>query len=260
MYVIKQYIKNLFYSEINIKKPTNDETIEKIMNFLAGKLELCHVSENHRTKFEVIENNIDFEQIMCYEYIGFSLNTHTNISPKYRLERLWTHYTPAEARAKLNNLYIKGFIFDEPKAFEFKLNSEHKPLQLFFDNEIKLKIQSDIKKNEYIKFIVSKFREYKFKIIYFNLMQNIRKYSIDLIVYNKEKIFLVQCESEKINLYEKLTIFVRDCFIYKQRNYSKIKFKIKFVFFTSDEILSKSAQIFINQNRDILEHKVLRFE
>ena len=118
--------------------------------------------------------------------------------------------------------------------------------------------------NEYEKYIATKYETNNFKVIQNGIQKSYKDGGIDIIAENDNTLILVQCKNwslsneYKINQKD-LRAFVGDCYIYMKEN--KISNQsIGFHFIVShNNILTKSAEIFLKQNT-FIKFKCIPFE
>jgi len=264
---INQSIRSEFFTTLKVREPTNDETMLKLRDALAGKLIVYRIDKKTNKKIDLtdkygrLKDSCIPEKVSYYKFMSFYYK-RKGIYTTHGFSNFFCNYNIIDAEKYLIDMYMGGTIFQRPKGYKF---AHYINLKEYLEQKQKKEQFNDLKGSEYEKFVGVKFEQGGFKVVYNGIEQGVKDNSIDLIAQKNQTIYLVQCKNWKFENYKRmnhkdLKAFVGDCFIYKLRNYSKTDFNIKFVFVTSDEILSKSAQIFINQNRDILEHRVLRFE
>lgn len=85
---------------------------------------------------------------------------------------------------------------------------------------------------------------------------------IDLIAKNSKEILLIQCKNWenstiKVNI---LKEFLGNVSVYIEKNLKNEKRKIRKIFVTSNEKDYKSLKPFIDENKDIFEYRIIKYE
>ena len=118
--------------------------------------------------------------------------------------------------------------------------------------------------NEYEKYIAIKYEKNNFKVTLNGIKKTYNDGGIDLIAENKNTIILVQCKNwsltSKYKINQKdIRAFVGDCYMYMIDNNISNK-SIGFHFIAShNNILTKSAEIFLKKNT-FIKFKYIPFE
>jgi hypothetical protein len=160
--------------------------------------------------------------------------------------------------------YMKGYVYKlKYKDMEGHLSYNILGHSIFYSN-----IDDNNKKqnygNKYENFIASKYEHDNYYVELNGIKRGVKDGGLDLIATKKDKIVLVQCKNwslsnnYKINQKD-LRAFIGDCYLYmKDRNLHGKTVAFHFIV-SHNDILTKSADIFLKQNT-FLKFKCVPFE
>ncbi|MGA1939441.1 restriction endonuclease [Arcobacter sp. YIC-310] len=149
-------------------------------------------------------------------------------------------------------------------VFKIKGGIEHR----FSSDKLSCSIKDHNKRNkygnDYEEFISNKYKSAEYKVELRGIKESFNDGGLDLIAKKNNIIVLVQCKNWKMsNSYKvnqkDLRAFVGDCFLYlKDKNLEGKKVSYHFIV-SHDNILTKSAEIFLKENQ-FIKFKCVPFE
>ena len=159
---------------------------------------------------------------------------------------------------KQKNRYIKNTPhYEKIKKREFKNLCNDKPKKLTYQEKIE-------KGKKFERFIGQRLEKKGYKVNYNGEVKGKKDDGIDLIAYMANITLLVQCKNWKADgrkiKHNHLKEFLGNCEIYLGKNNQKKENKIIRVFCTSNYILDKSAEKFIEENKKIIRYEVVNFD
>jgi len=260
-YLIKQELPYIEPNIIKIYEECNLQHLKKLISTLIGKIEVYHYNSenNSRQNLTSTLGNPNFN-IYDYPYEKIKLAIHT-----YTSSEKFNTYIKTFTIENLNKNKVSKNFFMNSKIY-FLNNTNWTALissSIFFSDIEKQKLKNNYG-NEYEKYIANKYKENNFRVTLNGIEKSYKDGGIDIIAENNNTIILVQCKnwslsnSYKINQKD-LRAFVGDCYIYMREN--KISNQsIGFHFIVShNNILTKSAEIFLKQNT-FIKFKCIPFE
>lgn len=257
-YLIKQtfpYIKT-FINKIYI--PCNITHLKKIISMMDGIIEVFLISEEDGKRedltdifgnrnFNVYEHRIESLKIIEMVY------TH-----KYLKDTYFSFYSLKDI--KHNDL---EYVFMHDFIYKVKRVSQKFPRDILACNIAEHKKKKNYG-NNYEDFISNKYLDLGYEVENTGIKKSFDDGGIDIIAKKENNIVLVQCKNwsmsnnYKINQKD-LRAFVGDCFIYlKDKNLTEIKVSYHFIV-SHEEILTKSAEIFLEKN-NFIKFKCVPFE
>ncbi len=123
--------------------------------------------------------------------------------------------------------------------------------------------KENIKKGiNYEKYIGKKFEENGYIVKYNGIEQGKKDSSIDLIAIKGNQLILTQCKNWKENSrykinHEKIKAFIGDSYTFLTKNPQYQGYKIKRLFCVANDIFDKSAKAYLNQNRNIIDYRII---
>lgn len=257
-YLIKQtfpYIK----TKINkIYTPCNIIHLKKIISMMDGLIEVFLVSEEDGKRedltdtfgnrnFNVYEHRFEFIRIIEMVY-----------SHKYLKDTYFSFYSFKDI--KHNDLEYVFMNHDIYKVKGVNLNFPRDILACNIAEHKKKKMYG----NNYEDFISNKYLDLGYEVENIGIKKSFDDGGIDIIAKKDNNITLVQCKNwsmsnnYKINQKD-LRAFVGDCFLYlKDKNLTEIKVSYHYIV-SHEDILTKSAEIFLKQN-NFIKFKCVPFE
>jgi len=257
-YLIKQtfpYIK----TKINkIYTPCNIIHLKKIISMMDGLIEVFLVSEEDG-KREDLTDTFGNRNFNVYEH-------------------------PIESTRIVDMIYTSKILKDVYISFYSFKDIKHNDLEYVFMNDFIFKVKSvthkfsrdilacnidEYKKkkmygNNYEDFISNKYLDLGYEVENIGIKKSFDDGGIDIIAKKDNNITLVQCKNwsmsnnYKINQKD-LRAFVGDCFLYlKDKNLTEIKVSYHYIV-SHEDILTKSAEIFLKQN-NFIKFKCVPFE
>ncbi|WP_198304830.1 restriction endonuclease [Arcobacter vandammei] len=257
-YLIKQSLPYLETITIKIYTPCNISHLKKLISFMTGTIEVFLVSTKDGKRKDLSDS------------LG---NRNFNIF-EHKIELIHT-VTMIYKHNILKDVYISFYSLEEVK---------HNDMESFFMNEVVYKIKKltstysryilacnidEHKKkkhygNSYEEFISNKYLVLGYEVQNIGIEKSFDDGGIDVIAKKDNNIILVQCKnwsmsnSYKINQKD-LRAFVGDCFLYL-KNIDLTNTKVSYHFIVSHEdILTKSAEIFLEKNK-FIKFKCVPFE
>ncbi len=158
------------------------------------------------------------------------------------------------------NRYIKNRYIKNKPNYE-KINLCNK---ISNDKPKKLTYKERIEKGKKFEIFIGKRLEKKgYKVDYNGERKGKKDDGIDLVAYMRNITLLVQCKNWKADgrkiKHNHLKEFLGNCEVYIEKNNQNKENKIVKVFCTSNYILDKSAEKFIEENKKIIRHEVIEF-
>lgn len=262
-YVIIQELPYLKTIKNYLPFDTNNTHINKIVNCMVGnvKVFLYYPTNNIRE---------DFTKKFYTRFFDINTSKIENIVLAKIVYKCTLHGPPLKY---FNFYYELKSIYKPPEKFFIQGNHyKIKDNQITYETTGSSIFYSDLSKQEkrnnsgvdYEKFIASKYELNKYHVELNGIKKGVKDGGIDLIAIKKEKIVLVQCKnwalsnSYKINQKD-LRAFIGDCYLYlRETNISNRKVSFHFIV-SHNNILTKTAEIFLNKNK-FIKFKVVPFE
>jgi hypothetical protein len=258
-YLIQQNLPYLKPLALKIICPLNLTHLKKFISIMAGQINVYkyHMEDNSREdltrtlgveKFNIYDSNFDkFREIIC---------TYTS---KYTITQYFKIYClngDFNIRKDIETFFMIDAVY-KLKTVEYRSGN------LFYSDVDNYKRLNNYG-SEYEKFIGSKYEALGYFVEYNGIKKSFKDGGIDLIAIKKDLLVLVQCKNWSMandyKLSQKdLRAFVGDCYLY-MRNINLYSKKISFHFIVShNDILTKSAEIFLKEN-DFIKFKTIPFE
>ncbi|WP_121627398.1 restriction endonuclease [Poseidonibacter antarcticus] len=257
-YLIKQSFPHLDVKINKIYCPTNIQHLKKFISYMAGTIEVYLYNEENGKREDLTES-LGNRNFNVYDH-------------RFELVRL---IKMIYSHPHLKNKYISFYALSDvrpdflPKFFMFNYVYTSRGLEHQFESDgISCKIDDHNKKqtygNEYEVFIAEKYQDNGYSVENRGIKNSFNDGGLDVIARKDNKLILVQCKnwtmsnSFKINQKD-IRAFIGDCFIYlKDINLEGIKVSYHFIV-SHDNILTKSAEIFLKQNT-FVKFKCVAFE
>jgi len=260
-YLIKQELPYIEPNIIKIYDECNMTHLKKLINTLIGDIHIYHYNQENNSR-EDLTSSLGKPNFNIYDYpferIKLAIHTYTSTEK-------FNTYIKTFTIENLNKDKVSKNFFMNSKVY-FLNNTNLTSLissSIFFSEIDKQKLNNKYG-NEYEKYIASKYEKNNFKVVLNGIEKSYKDGGIDILAENDNTLILVQCKnwslSNKYKINQKdLRAFVGDCYIYMREN--KISNKsIGFHFIVShDNILTKSAEIFLKQNT-FIKFKCIPFE
>lgn len=258
-YLIKQSFPYLDTKIIKIYCPCNETHLKKLISFMIGTIEVYLYNDDNgrredlteilgNRKFNIYEHK--FELIRMIKMIYKTRHLTNQYISFYSLEDI----TP-------NSLPI---FFMNDSVFKIHGGVEHG----FSSDNLSCRLEDFKKKkkygDDYEEFISNKYKNAEYKVELRGIKESFNDGGLDLIAKKNNTIILVQCKNWKMsNSYKinqkDLRAFVGDCFLYlKDKNLEDKKVSYHFIV-SHDNILTKSAEIFLKENQ-FIKFKCVPFE
>jgi Holliday junction resolvase-like predicted endonuclease len=264
-YVIVQKVKTLKTLKNYVIDGCNETHLKTFINTMVGnvKVFLYNPKDNTRndltSKFRTRSN-----EIVYYEKIrkakAMYVAPYSGPPPEYYnfyYEEKGKYFPPLK-------FYMWGHVF---KLHDEKISIIWDAGVCFgnlFVSSLERKKQLDTYGNEYENFVALKYEDNNYHVELNGIKRGVKDGGLDLIATKKDKIVLVQCKNwslsnnYKINQKD-LRAFIGDCYLYmKDRNLHGKTVAFHFIV-SHNDILTKSADIFLKQNT-FLKFKCVPFE
>ncbi|TLS99565.1 restriction endonuclease [Aliarcobacter cibarius] len=256
-YLIKQSIPYLKTTINKIYTPCNITHIKKLISFMTGTIEVFLVSEEDG-KREDLTDSLGNRNFNIYEHKFELFRTITLTYSNYYHNVYIIFY----AEKGINKLNFKHFFMND-LIYISQGWTDHFSNSLFFSNIDEHKKKKNYG-NKYEEFISNKYLDLGYEVKNIGIKKSFDDGGIDIIARKDNNIILVQCKNwsmsnnYKINQKD-LRAFVGDCFLYlKDKNL--VETKVSYHYIVSHEnILTKSAEIFLEQNK-FIKFKCIPFE
>lgn len=258
-YLIKQSFPYIDTKINKIHCPCNDTHLKKLISFMTGTIEVYLYNEENGERVDLTESlgNRNFNP---YEHKFELIRTVKMI---YTTKYLKNKYISFYSLLDVNGDYLPKLFMDD-SVFKIKDGIEHE----FSSERLYCNIENHNRKqkygNDYEEFISNKYKDVGYKVELRGIKESFNDGGLDIIARKDNSIVLVQCKNwsmsnnYKINQKD-LRAFVGDCFLYlKEMNLEGIKISYHFIV-SHDNILTKSAEIFLKQN-GFIKFKCVPFE
>jgi len=259
-YLIKQVLPHVPINIIKIYEPCNVTHLKQLISTLIGEINVYHYDKDDNSRKNLTETfgNLEFN---IYEHRFENIG---KIQYVYRCHGYNAMYIIAyimiDKKSKYLSLMPRKFYVQGIVRFYDGMNISS---GIFISN-----IEEHKRKNtygdEYEKYIAKKYEENGFSVTLNGINKSYNDGGIDVIAENEDTVILVQCKNwslsndYKINQKD-LRAFIGDCYLYVLEN-SGLNKSIGFHFIVShDNILTKSAEIFLNKNT-LIKFKCIPFE
>ncbi|ADG92667.1 hypothetical protein Arnit_1004 [Arcobacter nitrofigilis DSM 7299] len=258
-YLVKQSFPYLDTKINKIYCPCNISHLKKLISFMTGTIEVyLYDEENNKREDLTIElGNRDFNP---YEhrfeklYIVKINYLHKHVIPEYI-----NFYTIKNVRSDfLPSFFMNDYVYNAKNGIEIIFDESLLSCNI---EEYKRKMKYG---KEYEEFISNKYIESGYQVELRGIKNSFNDGGLDIIAKKDTNIVLVQCKNWKMSNNYKinqkdLRAFVGDCFLYLKDIESK-DLKVSYHFIVShDNILTKSAEIFLEQNK-FIKFKCVPFE
>lgn len=257
-YSIRQVLPYIEPNIIKIYEPANLTHIKQLISTLIGEVYVYRYNKEDNSR-EDLTSSLGNTEFNIYDYPFEEIKIK-----KYKY--ICNGYVP---------IYIKVYgIYDKvpiPKKFYMsgavyflKGTSFLMSTGGLFFSDISSHKQRNNYGNEYEKYIAEKYIQNSFKVELNGIKKSYNDGGIDLIAENENSVILVQCKnwslSNKYKINQKdLRAFIGDCYLYMRENHISNK-RVGFHFIVShNNILTKSAEIFLKENR-LIKFKCIPFE
>ncbi len=258
-YLIKQTIPYLKTLTVKIYPPFNTTHLKNFISIMAGQINVYKYNDEDNSRID-LTSDFGVENFNVYEHsfekFSEQIYLYTSSHTVNQYFKIYCFGGSVHTQLLVKQFYMAGSVC--------KLKSvEYCGSNLFLCNIDEYRRLNNIG-SEYEKFISKKYEESGYFVQLNGIKKGFEDGGIDLIAIKKDNIVLVQCKNwalsnnNKINQKD-LRAFVGDCFLYlKDRNlYNK---KVSYHFIVShDDILTKSAEIFLNKNT-FIKFKCIPFE
>ena len=276
-YLIKQVLPHIPINIIKIHEPCNVTHLKQLISTLIGEIYVYHYDKEDNSRKDLTET-LGNSEFNIYEHrfenIGIRKHMYINNSlgmiPKY----ITTYgiYKKLKETSLDKIFYMGGHIYfhngTEMNASISAYNGTDRIEPCWTSSLFISNIEEHKRKNtygdEYEKYIANKYEENGYRITLNGINKSYNDGGIDVIAENEDTVILVQCKNwslsndYKINQKD-LRAFIGDCYLYVLEN-SGLNKSIGFHFIVShDNILSKSAEIFLNKNT-LIKFKCIPFE
>ena len=275
-YLIKQILPYLEPNIIKIHEPCNIIHLKQFIATLIGEVYVYHYNKEDNSRKDLTDT-LGNSEFNIYEHrfenIGIRKHMYINNSiglvPKY----ITTYgiYKKLKETSLSKNFYMGGFVYfhngveiqTRTSAYNGTDNIEPCWNSSLFISNIEEYKRKNTYGDEYEKYIARKYEENGFNITLNGINKSYNDGGLDVIAENDNTIILVQCKNwslsneYKINQKD-LRAFVGDCYLYiREIGVTK---SVAFHFIVShDNILTKSAEIFLNKNT-LIKFKCIPFE
>ena len=147
------------------------------------------------------------------------------------------------------------------KQNEINLEIENNPFDEL--NKRLAKYKNEEKGRNFEIFVGKYFERLGYKVYYNGIINGRKDEGIDLVAYNKNEVLLIQCknwnENSKYKIKDKnIKEFIGNCYTFVKNNPKIMNKKVKRLYITSADVFSKSANYFIEQNKDLIQKKILK--
>lgn len=271
-YLIKQILPYIEPNIIKIHEPCNIIHLKQFIATLIGEIYVYHYNKEDNSRkdltdtlgnseFNIYEHR--FENIIKIQYVYRCHGYNTIYMKVYIIEKKSQKLIPRKFYMQgvvrfYDGMNTTGTVYNRTDTMDGCLSSG-----VFISN-----IEDYKRKNtygdEYEKYIARKYEEIGFNITLNGINKSYNDGGLDVIAENDNTIILVQCKNwslsneYKINQKD-LRAFVGDCYLYIRENVGVTK-SVAFHFIVShDNILTKSAEIFLNKNT-LIKFKCIPFE
>ena len=256
-YLIKQSIPYLKITINKIYTPCNITHIKKLISFMTGTIEVFLVSEEDG-KREDLTDSLGNRNFNIYEHKIESIRIlHATYRNKLHMNVYFSFYSLIDPHDDLKYFFMNDFIY---KRLGITYEFPRDILACSIDEHKKKKNYG----NNYEEFISNKYLDLGYKVENIGIKKSFDDGGIDIIARKDNNITLVQCKNwsmsnnYKINQKD-LRAFVGDCFLYlKDKNLVETKVSYHYIV-SHEDILTKSAEIFLEQNK-FIKFKCVSFE
>jgi len=260
-YLIKQILPHIEPNIIKIYEPTNLTHIKQLISTLIGEIYVYHYNkkDNSREDLTISLGNTEFD-IYAHPFEKINIRKHI-----YTLKNTSTIYI--KTYGIYNNLkdvtipkkfYMGGLVYFL-NSTEFISNIGG----LFFSDRDNQTVKN-MYGNKYEKYIGNKYINNNFNVTLNGIQKSYNDGGIDIIAEDDDTVILVQCKNwslsneYKINQKD-LRAFVGDCYLYMRENVIVNKSVGCHFIVSHENILTKSAQIFLQKNT-FIKFKCIPFE
>lgn len=257
-YLIKQTFPHIKTNINKIYTPCNITHLKKLISMMDGTIEVFLVSEEDG-KREDLTNTFGNRNFNIYEHRIESMRIIEMVYSSKILKNVYFSFY-SFSNIGFNDLeyfFMNDFIY---KVKSVTHNFPRDILACNIDEYIKKKNYGD----NYENFISNKYLNLGYEVENIGIKKSFDDGGIDIIAKKDNNIVLVQCKNwsmsnnYKINQKD-LRAFVGDCFLYlKDKNLIEIKVSYHFIV-SHENILTKSAEIFLEQN-NFIKFKCVPFE
>jgi len=268
-YLIKQILPYIEPNIITIHEPCNITHIKKLISTLIGEIYVYYYNKEDNSRQDLTDTwgNTKFN-IYDYQFEKLRLYKHSYIA-KNNLPLYFKSYSidfPIMPKKFFNHGAI--LFYQGATVGTNSYNGTHDIEPCWYPGVYISNISDNKRKSfygqEYEKYIANKYKENNYNITLNGIEKSHKDGGIDIIAENDNTVLLVQCKNwslsneYKINQKD-LRAFIGDCYIYIRENNLSNK-SLGFHFIVShDNILTKSAKIFLMQNT-FIKFKCIPFE
>jgi len=258
-YLIKQNIPYLKTLTIKIYCPLNQTHLKNFISIMAGNISVYKYNHDDNSRVDLTKD-IGVEDFNIYDYNFEKINEQIYFyTSKHTINQYFKIYCWDGSFARKDSV---DTFFMVNTVYKLK-SVEYRGSSLFSSNIDDYKRLNKYG-SDYENFIGTKYDTLGYSVEYNGIKKNFKDGGIDLIAIKKNKIVLVQCKNwsmsndYKINQKD-LRAFIGDCYLYL-RNSNLYNKKVSFHFIVShNNILTKSAEIFLKEN-DFIKFKCIPFE
>jgi len=259
-YLIKQELPYIKPNIIKIYDECNITHLKKLINTLIGEIHVYHYNQENNSR-EDLTSSFGKPNFNIYDYPFEKIKVATY---KYTSSESSNKYIKTFTMEKLNNKVSKNFYMHNKVYFlNQTLWSMSLSSTIFFSELDKHQLNNKYG-SEYEKYIANKYTKNNFKVILNGIEKSYNDGGIDVIAENENTIILVQCKNWSLSNEYKINqkdirAFIGDCYLYMTKN-TLFNKSIAFHFIVShNNILTKSAEIFLKQNT-FIKFKCIPFE
>jgi Holliday junction resolvase-like predicted endonuclease len=245
---------------IKIGTPANIVHIKKIISLLVGDVYVYLYNEEDNSRQDLTDKlgcrEFDIHSIRFDKISKVSIKL-ISISYSEKFFKFYSYKDDMEIGDKISKIFMYGHFFKRSKYITFESTN-------LFCCSLDAHYKNKKSGESYEKFIANKYKSKDYSTILNGISKKFNDGGIDVIATKNNTITLIQCKNwslsngYKINQKD-LRAFVGDCYIYLQGiDYTKKKIAFHYIVSHSD-ILTKSAQIFLDKN-SFIKFKVVPFE
>lgn len=261
-FLIKQTIPFVETESIKIYEPFNESHLKKLIFIMFGTVEVFKYINKNNSRVNLTNKYVN-KKFDIYDYPFEKLyKISFTYKSKFIRDQHIKIFTIKDVFKEENRLPLKFYMFGT--VFKRGSISCEYSLSGYLSSSIEDYKRKNNSGNEYEKFIALKYESKNYHVKLNGIKKGFDDGGLDLIAIKKDKIVLVQCKNwalsnnYKINQKD-LRAFIGDCYLYLKDTDIKNR-KVSFHFIVShNHILTKSAQIFLDQNK-FLKFKVIPFE
>lgn len=260
-YLIKQTLPHIEPNIIKIFEPTNITHVKQLISTLIGEIFVYHYNSKNNSRIDLTSTfGRTGWNIMDHSFEKIHIAVYLFISKKGSRRYIKTFTLQDNTNQTIN----KTFFMSNQVHF---LNSTNYTMDInrsIFFSDIEQHKKNKTYGNQYEEYIAAKYQENNYTVTLNGIKKAYNDGGIDLIAVQNDTIILVQCKNwslsneYKINQKD-LRAFIGDCYLYIKENSISNK-SMGFHFIVSHEnILTKSAEIFLQKNT-FIKFKCIPFE